>query len=382
MCKTRGRFQANDAVAVSTEACCMIQDPAATVKALPEVLELSRGLTGITGEARMRGSAICPILRGFIPVMRQPPMLRYRRKKALALRAILPIFIALFCFTTLGLAAQTSPAGPLPPAAPSDQPAAAVVVAKPRSATLLGDKPNLSGIWNLNKDQSDDPQQLMQQASKSSGNNNNGGRVHGGWGGGGWGGLGGPGGGMGGSQGQGQSRSPSGDQREMTDDLSQITVEQTATSAKIIGPSGDLLGVYQGSDTSNAKPGSTSSGNTATSTASGTAGSSSATSTGTSASNSPGNPVGTSSGGTPASSANGSSGNGGDRTDPHGTPVAKWKGNQLVVVTSGEHGSTTTRTYELSADSQQLDVTTKVDNPRFKHPVTINFVYDPAPSGG
>jgi hypothetical protein len=39
----------------------MIQDTAATAKALPEVLELSRALTGITGEARMRDSAIFPI---------------------------------------------------------------------------------------------------------------------------------------------------------------------------------------------------------------------------------------------------------------------------------------------------------------------------------
>jgi hypothetical protein len=310
-------------------------------------------------------------------------MLRYRTKNTPSLRAILPIFIVFFCFTTLRSAAQTSSAGPLPPAAPSDQPTAELVVAKPRSAALLGDKPNLSGIWNLNKDQSDDPQQLIQQANKSSGiNNNNGGRVHGGWGGGGWGGLGSPGGGMGGSQGQGQGRSQAGDQREMTDDVSQITIEQTATTAKIIGLSGDLLGVYQGSDTPNAKPESTSSGNTAASTASNTAGSSSEKSAGTPASNSPGNPPGTSSGGAPASSGNGGSTNGGDRTDSHGTPVAKWKGNQLVVVTPGEHGGTTTRIYELSADSQQLDVTTKLDNPRFKHPVTINFVYDPAPSGG
>ena len=313
-------------------------------------------------------------------------MLRYRTNKTTFLRAVLPISIACFCFSFLhSISAQTSPAGPLRPAPPSDQPTEAAPVAKPRNAALLGGKPNLSGTWNLNKDQSDDPQRLIEQASKSTGGSN-GGRVHGGWGGGGsWGGVGGSGGagpriGTGGSQGQGQSQGggQGRGQREMTEDLSQITVEQTATSAKIIGPNGGVLGLYPvpGSNSTNAvNPSSTNTASNASSSSSASGSSNAPSDTSSTASSS-------SSSGSSTASNSSSGSNGGDRTDSHGIPVAKWKGNQLVVVTSGAHGDTITRTYELSADSQQLDVTTTIDTSRLKHPVTINFVYDPAPSGG
>jgi hypothetical protein len=40
------------------------------------------------------------------------------------------------------------------------------------------------------------------------------------------------------------------------------------------------------------------------------------------------------------------------------------------------NGGTTTRSYEMS-DHQQLIVTTRIDNQRFKEPVTIRQVYDP-----
>ena len=33
-------------------------------------------------------------------------------------------------------------------------------------------------------------------------------------------------------------------------------------------------------------------------------------------------------------------------------------------------------------DRKQLYVTTKIENPRLKNPVTFRLVYDPAPSGG
>jgi hypothetical protein len=353
----------------------MIQYAAATLKALPEVLELSRALKAITCEDGGESGQSCPFKR-LIRAIRGRKMLRYRTNKMSSLRAVLPIFIAFFCFPFLhSIAAQTSPAGPLSPAPPSDQPTETAPVAKPRNAVLLGGKPNLSGTWNLNKDQSDDPQQLIEQDSKSTGGSN-GGRVHGGWGG-----VGGTGGagpriGTGGSQGQtgGQGRG----QREMTEDLSQITVEQTATSAKIIGPNGGVLGLYPAPSSNSTNAVNSSSTNTASnasssSPASGSSKAPSDTSSGAS---------GSSSGGSSTASNSSSDSNGGDRTDSHATPVAKWKGNQLVVVTSGAHGGTITRTYELSADSQQLDVTTTIDNSRLKHPVTINFVYDPAPSGG
>jgi hypothetical protein len=53
-----------------------------------------------------------------------------------------------------------------------------------------------------------------------------------------------------------------------------------------------------------------------------------------------------------------------------------------VAVTPGRRQGSTTRTYELSPDGKQLYVTTKIDNPRFKSPVTFRLVYDPAQSGG
>ena len=37
----------------------------------------------------------------------------------------------------------------------------------------------------------------------------------------------------------------------------------------------------------------------------------------------------------------------------------------------------TTRTYELSSDGSQLNVTTKLEGKQFKKPVTFLLVYDP-----
>lgn len=57
--------------------------------------------------------------------------------------------------------------------------------------------------------------------------------------------------------------------------------------------------------------------------------------------------------------------------------------NQLVVVSPGMRGGKATRTYALSPDGKQLYVTTKMENERFKTPVTFRFVYDASsPSGG
>jgi hypothetical protein len=38
----------------------------------------------------------------------------------------------------------------------------------------------------------------------------------------------------------------------------------------------------------------------------------------------------------------------------------------------------TTRTYELSSDGSQLNVTTKLEGPHYKKPVTFLLVYDAA----
>lgn len=61
-------------------------------------------------------------------------------------------------------------------------------------------------------------------------------------------------------------------------------------------------------------------------------------------------------------------------------PVAQWQGRQLVSVMESRGGKTT-RTYELSANGNQLIVTTKIESERFQNPVIIRQVYDPAKAG-
>ena len=133
-------------------------------------------------------------------------------------------------------------AGPLPAAAPSDQPPPSPRASAPAE---IGGKPNFSGTWALNKDESDDPRETMQQAGNSGGHQvgqgGGGGRVASAWaacgggmgGGGGWGGRGGGGQGAGGGRRGGQEGSGN-----AMNDLSQLTIEQTASSAKVTGESG------------------------------------------------------------------------------------------------------------------------------------------------
>ena len=61
-------------------------------------------------------------------------------------------------------------------------------------------------------------------------------------------------------------------------------------------------------------------------------------------------------------------------------PVAKWQGDELITVVNGPRGVKTTRIYELSPNGRQLYVTTRLDNPRLNQLVNIRFVYDPAKS--
>ncbi|HEY4742453.1 MAG TPA: hypothetical protein VIH76_17785 [Candidatus Acidoferrales bacterium] len=175
-------------------------------------------------------------------------------------------------------------------------------------------KPNLAGQWKLNKDQSDDPRQKMQEAMAANGQ---GGRGAGGEGG----------GGRRGGQGQGGQGGPGG----MMNDLAQLTIVETDTSAKVTSASGRVLAAYP-EDQQASKP-----------------------------------------------SSNG--GNPDDDTRAYAPPVAKWQGSQLVATMQGRRGGTTTRTYELSPDGKQLVVTTKMQNPRFSQPVTFRLVYDPAKAG-
>ncbi len=113
--------------------------------------------------------------------------------------------------------------------------------------------------------------------------------------------------------------------------LSQLTIEQTESTAKVTGDSGQVLALYSSDNVTSNKANSNSQPNSQSS----------------------------------------------DAEDSGTPPVAQWQGNQLVTVTQRRRGSTT-RTFELSPDGKQLYVTTKIDNPRFQQPVTIRFVYDAA----
>lgn len=230
-------------------------------------------------------------------------------------------------------AAQGAAAGPMPQAAPSDRPVDQPA-AKPRALTI-GGKPNLAGTWVLNKDESDDARQKIEEARGSSGQNSGqqprwGGGTGVGAGGGGWGthGSGYPGGGGGGGR-RGQSGNGA---AESMDELSRLTIDQTESTLKVTGDSGRELATYPAPSQSQ------------------------------------------------SSSSN--SGSSSDAANTPPPPTVEWKDNQLVVTEKQGRRGTTTRTYELSPDGKQLDVTTTLDNPRFKNPVTIRFVYDPASSGG
>jgi hypothetical protein len=250
-----------------------------------------------------------------------------------ALHVKIGIWICTLAISTLGFAlsagraaAQAAP-GPQSGAPPSDEPSSSPA---PRAVRQIGGHPSLAGNWTLNKDQSDDPREKMREAMGGGGGGGTGG-------GGGFGGMGGGrrGGGQGGGRGQG----------DMLADFSQLTIEQTVTSAKVTGSSGRMLAIYSNADSSKSADSGTS-GNTSNS--------------------------------SDASNSYGSE-RGGRQSEP---ATASWQGNQLVAVTQGRRGGSTTRTYELSPDGTQLYVTTKIDNPRFQQPVTFRFVYDAANANG
>ena len=225
--------------------------------------------------------------------------------------------------------AQGSPAGPMTPAQPSDQPPA-----PPKPVPPVGGKPNLAGVWAENKDKSDDPREKMREAAGTSRGAGQGG-SRGGWGGGMgaggvWGGTSGSGrgGGWGGPVGGGQrggGRGEEGGNVSMMSESSKLTIEQTSSTVKVIGESGRVLALYSAGGQGDTSPNSSS------------------------------------------VSAKGNA------STP---PAAHWQGGQLVAATQTNRG-TITRTYEMSPDSRQLYVTTKVENKRLKQPVTYQLVYDP-----
>jgi hypothetical protein len=276
------------------------------------------------------------------------------------------LMLAIFAAAALILGARrgnAQQAGPLPAATPSDAP-----IPSPRASApaLIGGKPNFSGTWTLNKDESDDPRQAMQEAgaggNRGGGSGSGGPRIGVGGGGGGMGGGGGWGGrgGGGGNGGGGGHRSgQNGGGENATNDLSQLTIAQTPTSATITGDSGRVLAQYSADATSQAGPSMKNS----------TPGASNTSPASTPTSSQP-------SAGSGSAAPSGDSGSTSENASA--TSAAQWQGSQLVAVTPGRRQGTTTRTYELSPDGKQLYVTTKIDNPRFKSPVTFRLVYDPA----
>ena len=250
-------------------------------------------------------------------------------RKIFSLRTLSTMLTACVLFAPPRLAsAQAAPEGPLPAAEPKAPPPS-----KPR--TTLGGKPNLSGSWTLNHDQSDNARKKIEDAvdRRSSGGHSAPARPL-------WPGvfwpripLGYPyphprpsGGGGGGG---GNATSP-----DFMAEFEQLAIAQTATSIRVAGQSGSMLAVYPA-------------------------------------------PVRT----VPAQAATDGNGSDASAAFQHQGPTSDWEGNLLVFKQSWANG-TTTRTYELSEDGKQLYMTTIIDNPRLKDIVRIRYVYDPTPSGG
>jgi len=130
----------------------------------------------------------------------------------------------------------------------------------------------------------------------------------------------------GGGRGQGGHEGAGRAQRGgMMDELQALTIEQTGSNVKITGKSGRLLAQYPSSDSSTEK-------------------------------------------------------NAAPEGESQRTTTSQWQNGQLVAVTQSPRGKST-RTYSLSPDGKQLYVTTKMENERFKEPVTYRFVYDAAGGG-
>lgn len=240
-------------------------------------------------------------------------MLRRKKQPRICPQVAVPWIAVAFGAAALliapGLAmGQNAAAGPQAGTPPSDQTSPQSEASVP---ARIGGNPKLAGSWTLNKDQSDDPRQKMQEAGD---------------GGGGRGGFGGAGGGgrRGGGQGQGRGNG-------MMAGMSRLTIEQTESSAKVTGESGQVLALYSSDNATSNK----------------------------------------------ANTDNQANSQSGGSEESGAPPAAQWQGNQLVTTTQRRRGSTT-RTFELSPDGKQLYVTTKIDNPRFQQPVTIRFVYDAA----
>ena len=107
----------------------------------------------------------------------------------------------------------------------------------------------------------------------------------------------------------------------MMDELQTLAIEQSGSNVKVTGKSGRVLAQYPSSDSTSEK-------------------------------------------------------NAGPEGEGQRTTTAQWQNGQLTVVTQSPRGKST-RTYSLSPDGKQLYVTTKMENERFKEPLTYRLVYDP-----
>jgi len=207
-------------------------------------------------------------------------------------------------------------------------------------AALRADGPNLAGTWKLNKKKSDDVRAKMEAARANQNQNRSEGPDASG--------SAGPppeGGGPGGMRGPGGRGGRIGGAME---EWSQLTIEQTATTAKVSGASGRVMAVLS---QEGAAP-------------SGTPDNSSAA---------PAN--------APSGDENSDSDHGGlRRRSPPPPAAAHWNGSQLVSETQGPRGGKMTRTYELSPDGGELFVSTKMENPNLSQPVQYRMVYDRAKS--
>lgn len=129
--------------------------------------------------------------------------------------------------------------------------------------------------------------------------------------------------GGGGGRGEGGRNGEGRGQRAgMMDEFQTLAIEQTGSNVKVTGKSGHVLAQYPSSDSTAEK-------------------------------------------------------NAGPEGEGQRTTTSQWQDGQLTVVTQSPRGKST-RTYSLSPDGKQLYVTTKMENERFKEPVTYRLVYDPA----
>ena len=156
----------------------------------------------------------------------------------------------LFCFAPKNTAAQAAP-GPMGPPQSTDGATSEVPPAPPPKPVRkpIGGHPNLSGQWNINRDDSDNAEQKVRAANESStmgdpryGHGNNGPFGY----------PGGPGNGPYGGGGYPGGQRPTYD-KEIPDPsigLSRLTIDETPTSAVVMDDSGETIANYSAPDSS------------------------------------------------------------------------------------------------------------------------------------